>query len=83
MTIDELRPARPPRPSRPYRRLPLLSIYHNNNGESDSEEEKHVEILFFVAVSKNVFASKTEQLSRFFFVLGPWCNLVGVRTEKT
>ena len=31
-----------------------------------------VKILFFVAVSKNVFSSKTE---RFFFVFGPWCPL--------
>ena len=42
-----------------------------------------LKILFFVAVSKNVFASKTERFSRFFFVFGPWCPLLGVRTEKT
>ena len=43
-------------------------------------DQKKLEILFFVAGSKNVFASKTEQ---FFFVFGPWSPLLGVCTEKT
>ena len=34
--------------------------------------EQHVEnFTFFVAASKNVFASKTERFSRFFFIFWP------------
>ena len=33
------------------------------------KSKKKLKILFFVAVSKNKFSSKTE---RFFFVFGPW-----------
>ena len=35
-------------------------------------KKKKLKSLFFVAVSKNVFSSKTE---RFFFVFSPWCTL--------
>ena len=42
-----------------------------------------LENLFFVAVSKNVFASKTERFARLLIVFGPWCPLLGVRTGKT
>ena len=38
--------------------------------------------LFFIAVSKNVFASETERFSRFVFVFGSWCPLLAVLTEK-
>ena len=34
--------------------------------------KKKLKILAFVAVSKDVFPSKTE---RFFFAFGPWCPL--------
>ena len=39
---------------------------------------------FFRCRFKNVFASKTERFLRFFLlVFGPWCPLLGMRTERT
>ena len=46
------------------------------------KSENMLKVLFFVAVSKNVFVPKTERFSRSFFVFGPWCPLLGVCTEK-